>query len=118
MNNEIQQNLDKHKSKMDKIVEESKRAMEDIDLDLEKKFEKFDRETEAARLISREALYKLMFLESSIVVFSVTLLSVVALRLNPDVGDLKVSWVLFLCSIVLGYFSFFIESRAKFTISW
>lgn len=118
MNETSQQILDRNKSQMDKIVEDSKRAMDVINLDLEKKFEKFDRETESTRLISRDALYKLMLLESSIIAFSITILSVVALRIDPDIVSLKISWIIFLCSILLGYLSFFIESRAKFSISW
>jgi len=106
------------KSKMEKISEDFKNSMKKLDDDLEKKFDKFDRETEAARTISRDALYKMVLLETSIIAFSVTLLSVSALRISPDTNSLKISWVVFLVSVILWLLSAFIESRAKFTISW
>lgn len=110
--------IEEQKTNLDKIAADSKKAMDDINNDFEKKFEKFDRETEAARMISRDALYKMVILETSIIAFSVTLLSVSALRINPNAAFLKTSWVLFLASIICWLSSAFIESRAKFTISW
>lgn len=106
------------KAKLDKITSDFKSSMKELDNDLEKQFLKFDRETEAARVISRDALYKMVLLETSIVAFSVTLLSVASLRINPDLGSLKISWIIFLGSIIFWLLSLFIESRAKFTISW
>lgn len=109
---------EEQKARLEKISSDFKNSMKEQDDDLEKKFAKFDRETEAARIISRDALYKMVILETSIIAFSVTLLSVAALRINPDLHSLKISWVVFLVSIIFWLSSLFIESRAKFTISW
>ncbi len=91
---------------------------EKINNDLEKQFNKFDKDIENSRIISRGALYKLSLLSTSIIAFSVTLTSLSADKLRVNIEDLKTSWITFLFSIIFTYFSLFLESRIKFCITW
>lgn len=87
-------------------------------LDFENKMEKFDRDLENARRIARDTMAKIVILSTSIIGFSVTLLSIEQLDLQITVSGLKLSWLLLTITIALGLLIPFLESRARYVIYW
>lgn len=82
------------------------------------KFKKFDEGLTEARLVSRDVIYKIILICSSIVGFSITLMSVPYLELRTDVGLVGVSWYFFLFTIILGFLSIFLEGRLHYALKW
>lgn len=82
------------------------------------KMEKLDRDLEHSRSLSRNLIEKIVVLATSIVGFSVTILSVEQLNVNLSFSELMVSWILFASTIALGLLIPFIESRVKYVIFW
>jgi hypothetical protein len=83
--------------------------------------EQYDRmaeEMEAARVVNREALYRVVVLAAAIVGFSATLLSLEAVDLRIDESRLRLSWLLLALVIGIGPISIYLESRAKYAITW
>ena len=102
----------------DKLRKEHDEQNAKFMLDFEQKMEKFDSDLESARNIARETMAKIVILSTSIVGFSVTLLSIEQLSLQISTRGLKLSWILFTATIALGLLIPFIESRAKYVIYW
>ena len=75
-------------------------------------------DTEAARVVSREAIFRITLLSASIVAFSATLLSIDQIDLDANRGLLGVSWCLFAAVVILGPMSVALEARALFVVAW
>jgi len=82
------------------------------------RFEKFDRGLASARYLSRDVIYKIIILCSSIIGFSLTLMSLPNLKLNLNIELLKTSWYLLLLTIILGFTSIFVEGRLHYALEW
>lgn len=82
------------------------------------RYEKFDRELEQARSVSRDAIYRVSVLSASIVAFSATLLSIKQLHLSVNESLLAASWCLFAAVVVIGPTSVALEARARYVITW
>lgn len=82
------------------------------------KMEKLDRDLEHSRSLSRNLIEKIVVLSTSIVGFSVTILSVEQLNVNLGILELMASWILFALTIAFGLLILFIESRVKYVIFW
>ena len=91
-------------------------------LELQKEFKEklteFDKDLSDSRLLSRDVIYKIIILCSTIIAFSVTLISLSQLDLKIDVGKLKTSWYLFLATIILGFSALFLEGRLHYALKW
>jgi len=98
--------------------EAAMKQLKQFEHELNERFKEFDAGLGTARIISREAVYKLVFLSASIVGFSATIQSIEGLSLNTDQRLLKLSWVFFLTVLLIGPLMNFIEARAKYTIAW
>jgi hypothetical protein len=59
-------------------------------------------DTEAARAVSRDAIFRITLLSASIVAFSATLLSIDQFDLAGDRSLLGLSWCLFAAVVILG----------------
>lgn len=93
---------------------EHKKFMDEFNM----KMEKLDRDLEHSRSLSRNLIEKIVVLATSIVGFSVTILSVDQLNINLSMSELMVSWILFASTIAFGLLIPFIESRVKYVIYW
>jgi hypothetical protein len=82
------------------------------------KYDAMAAEMEAARSVGRDVIYRVVFLSASIVGFSATLFSIENLDLSLNADLLRVSWVLFAIVIFLGPVMVFLESRARYAITW
>lgn len=82
------------------------------------KLKEFDERLVEARLVSRDVIYKIILICSSIIGFSLTLISLPNLEFRVDIGLLKISWYLFLTTIILGFFSIFLEGRLHYALNW
>jgi hypothetical protein len=82
------------------------------------KFKEFDDNLTSARLVSRDVIYKIILICSSIIGFSLTLISIPNLELKSDINQLRTSWNLFLYTIILGFISIFIEGRLHYALHW
>lgn len=102
----------------DKLAEKHQREHEKFMSDFNEKMEKFDKNLEGSRMIARETMSRIVVLSTTIVGFSVTLLSLKGLSLRIDEHGLKLSWLLFTCTIALGLLLPYVESRAKYVIHW
>jgi len=92
--------------------------MGDFMVKFNRDMEKFDRDLERVRSLSRDAIYRVTVLSASIVAFSATVLSVRQLHLNADTGLLGASWCLFAAAVVLGPALVALEARTQFIITW
>jgi hypothetical protein len=92
--------------------------MEKQNLELKEKFKKLDDDLEGARTLSRDTLHKLILLATSIVGFSITVVSTNLFNQRANFGELKLSWYIFLLAIITAYISLFLESRVKYALSW
>lgn len=86
--------------------------------EFKEKTKEFDNGLDAARTLSREAIYKILFISASIVGFSATIQSITGLNIDTDSSLLKLSWILFLAVIVVGPLMNIIEGRIKYLIVW
>lgn len=102
----------------DRLAEKHQREHEKFMSDFNEKMEKFDKNLESSRLIARETMSRIVVLSTTIIGFSVTLLSLKELNLRLDEHGLKLAWLLFTCTIALGLLLPYIESRAKYVIHW
>lgn len=102
----------------DALNEKHRREHKEFMDEFNAKMEKFDRDLEHSRSLSRNLIEKIVALATGIVGFSVTILSVEQLNLNLNVSELMVSWVLFASTIAFGLLIPFIESRVKYVIFW
>lgn len=75
-------------------------------------------DTEAARAVSRDAIFRITLLSASIVAFSATLLSIDQFDLDGDRSLLGLSWCLFAAVVILGPLSVALEARARFVVAW
>lgn len=87
-------------------------------LDFEQKMEKFDRDLEGARKIARETMSRIVVLATTIIGFSVTLLSVEQLSLQISERGLRTAWLLLTATIALGLLIPYLEGRSKYVIHW
>jgi hypothetical protein len=102
----------------DKLRKEHSEQHDKFMLDFEQNMEKFDRDLESARRIARDTMAKIVLLSTSIIGFTVTLLSIEQLSLSISTRGLKAAWLLLTVTIALGLLIPFFESRAKFTVYW
>jgi len=86
--------------------------------EFKKKFTEFDKNLADARLISRGVIYKIILLCSTIIGFSLTLISLSQMGIHTDINTLKLSWYLLLATIVLGFLSLFVEGRLHYALKW
>lgn len=93
-------------------------SLENFEKKQEQKFKEFDENLNQARLVSRDLIYKIIIICSSIIGFSLTLMSLPDLELKSDVHLLQISWYLFLSTISLGFLSIFIEARLHYALKW
>jgi hypothetical protein len=100
------------------LNEQHRRSHKEFMDDFQAKMEKFDRDLEHSRALSRNLIEKIIVLATSIVGVSITVLSVEQLKISLDSSTLMVSWRLFALTIALGLLIPFIESRAKYVIFW
>jgi hypothetical protein len=98
--------------------EQAMRRIKEFEYEYKEKFKDFDTGLEAARSISREAIYKIVLLSASIVGFSATVQSIEGLSLNTHPGLLRIAWILFIATIVTGPLVNLIEARTKYVITW
>lgn len=103
---------------MDFVTPDTDKYLRELREEQEKKFNKFDSELNEARLISRETVSKIILLCSTIIGFSLTLLSIKNISLEVNINTLRLSWYLFLATIVLGFLSLFIEGRLHYSLKW
>lgn len=82
------------------------------------KFKEFDASLASARLISRDVIYKIILICSSIIGFSITLISIPQFDFKTDISFLRTSWYLFLITIILGFVSIFLEGRLHYALKW
>lgn len=95
-----------------------KNSLEQYAFEQKEKFKEFDEELSGARVISRDVIYKVIIICSSIIGFSVTLISIPNLELQINSSLLKTSWYFFLSTIIIGFFSIFLEGRLHYTLKW
>ena len=107
-----------NQERWDKLNEKHHREHKEFKDEFNAKMEKLDRDLEHSRTLSRNLIEKIVVLATSIVGFSVTILSVDQLDLNLSFSELMVSWILFASTIALGLLIPFIESRVKYVIFW
>jgi len=93
-------------------------AMEKAGEKQHERMEKFSRDLERVRALSRDAIYRVTVLSASIVAFSSTVLSVRQLHLRANTTLLAASWCLFAAAVVLGPALVAVEARAQFIITW
>lgn len=86
--------------------------------EFKEKFAEFDKDLADARIISRDVIYKVVLLCSTIIGFSLTLISLSQIGIHTDINTLKISWYLLLSTIVLGFLSVFIEGRLHYALKW
>jgi len=89
-----------------------------ISEEFKEKFKELDTDLASARFISRDVIYKIILICSSIIAFSVTLISIPQLSVATNVSNLRTSWYLFLLTIVLGFIALFLEGRLHYTLKW
>lgn len=75
-------------------------------------------EMERARTVTRDVIFRVVVLSATIVGFSATALSIANLELHANESLLRVSWLLFAASVLLGPLSIYLESRAQYAITW
>ena len=80
--------------------------------------EKFEKNINTSREISRSAIFRIVILSASIIGFSVSLFSVPILQSNLDINSLQYSWYFFLGVIILGFFILMFEGRIKYCKTW
>lgn len=94
--------------------------LEKLQREQKEKFKEFDSALDSARIISRDTVYKIILLCTTIVGFSVTLMSINTpiFSVKVDVQSLQVSWYLFLITIILGFLSLLFEGRLHYALTW
>lgn len=93
-------------------------GLKQLQREFKEKFSEFDKDLADARIISQDTIYKIILLCSTIVGFSITLISLSKIGIKVDVATLKTSWYLFLATIILGFLSLFIEGRLHYALKW
>ena len=107
-----------NQERWDALNEKNRREHRQFMDDFNAKMEKLDRDLEHSRSLSRHLIEKIIVLATSIVGFSVTILSIEQLKINLRISELMVSWILFALTIAFGLLIPFIESRVKYVIHW
>lgn len=102
----------------DKLREKHEAEHVKFMLDFEQKMEKFDRDLEGARKIARETMSKIVVLATTIIGFSVTVLSVEQLSLQISERGLRTAWLLLTVTIALGLLIPYLEGRSRYVIHW
>lgn len=102
----------------DKLREKHEAEHAKFMLDFEQKMEKFDRDLEGARKIARETMSKIVVLATTIIGFTVTVLSVEQLNLQISERGLRMAWLLLTVTIALGLLIPYLEGRSKYVIYW
>jgi len=93
-------------------------GLEKFAIEQKEKFKEFDSKLLDARTISRDVIYKIIIVCSSTIGFSLTLVSIPNIGFSLDINLLKISWYLFLTTIILGYTSIFLEGRIHYALHW
>jgi hypothetical protein len=86
--------------------------------ELNAKYDRMDKDMEAARSVGRDAIYRIALLSGAIIGFSATLLSIKTVSARVDIGLLEASWFLFVAVIAIGPLSIYIEARTRYAIAW
>lgn len=107
-----------NQERWDALNEKHRREHREFMDDFNAKMEKLDRDLEHSRSLSRDLIEKIVVLATSIVGFSVTILSIEQLNLSLGIAELMTAWILFASAIALGLLIPFIESRVKYVIFW
>lgn len=94
--------------------------LEKINKELREKLREFDADLNSARVISRDVIYKIIFLCSTIIGFSVTLITIKTplFEIGVDTKKLQFSWYLFLLTIIVGFASLLFEGRLHYALAW
>lgn len=80
--------------------------------------QEFDSGLKESRILGRDVIHKIVILCSTIIGFSITLISLPQFETNLNIFSLRISWQLFLVTIVIGFLSLFIESRIHYVLKW
>lgn len=110
--------LKEQQASWDRLREKHQAEHAKFMLDFENKMEKFDRDLEAARKIARETMSKIVVLATTIIGFSVTILSVEQLNIQISESGLRTAWLLLTVTIALGLLIPYLEGRSKYVIYW
>lgn len=86
--------------------------------EFKEKLAEFDKDLSDARIISRDVIYKIILLCSTIIGFSLTLISLSQVGIHADINTLRISWYLLLATIFLGFLSLFVEGRLHYALRW
>jgi len=93
-------------------------GLKHLQQEFKEKFAEFDKDLANARILSRDVIYKIILLCSTIIGFSLTLISLPQVGIHTDINTLRFSWYLLLATIVLGFLSLFIEGRLHYALRW
>lgn len=110
--------LKEQEASWEKLRKRHEEANAKFMLEFEQKMEKQDKGMEEARRISRDTVPKIVALSTTILGFSVTLLSIDQINLKVSTLGIKTAWVLLTITIALGLIMPYLESRAKYIIYW
>ena len=100
------------------MSEEHLEGLRRLQQEFKEQMAEFDKNLADARIISRDVIYKIILLCSTIIGFSLTLLSIPQLGLNTHIDTLRTSWYLFLATIISGFLSLFLEGRLHYALKW
>jgi hypothetical protein len=118
MNDEMYRLNKKHKDDLDRIMREAREDMARSNQEFKDQLKEFDSALNNARILSRDVTYKIIVLCTSIIGFSLALISTNILSVSVDVYQLRISWYLFLTTIICGFASLFIEGRIHYVLGW
>ena len=105
-------------ARLDAITAEAIARMDARAAETVAKLDAMAAEMEDARRVGRDSIYRVALLSAAIVGFSATLLSIESVSGRVDFSLLRVSWFLFAGVVALGPLLIFVESRAKYAITW
>lgn len=108
----------KQQKKAIKMNEDPLAGLKQLQKEFKEKFAEFDKDLANARIISRDVVYKIILLCSTIIGFSLTLISLPQVGIHTDIVTLRYSWYLLLATIVLGFLSIFVEGRLHYALKW
>jgi len=100
------------------MVDDHLAGLKQLQQEFKEKLIEFDNGLADARTVSRDVIYKIILLCSTIIGFSLTLISLPQVGIHTDINTLRLSWYLLLVTIVLGFVSLFIEGRLHYALKW
>lgn len=83
---------------------------------MEKPFDKYFKNIDAARKLSRDAINKIVLLSAGTLSFSVTLFTAFSEKI--DVTRVRWSWYALLATVIVGYSSLLLQGRLAYAKEW